>query len=318
MRLDFEITATQDEGAFFDDYVRDIVAHAPPSLPAHDFKVGPTEVHWHEVAPFVAHVAALGPSDMDELFAVHMLSIELGNLGYRRAHMEMTYDHSEGLEKTATWDDVYNKAARLVRSGNVTLHTNGQNSISASVQGDHGTYPVEIKRDDPNSSAITSSHCECDWGNFQNMPRTRQWKQFQDRPCAHILAAYWKALATPMDTGGQGEPQFADPFGTAKPPQQGDQMSLPGMGGPEAPSGPQPTPDSPIPQGQQNLMDGPAVATRCRLYSVDSVRSSSNSSKPLHRLHLRPSRPFRSSRWTHLFSLSTTLSLHPEVRLNRL
>jgi hypothetical protein len=182
MELDFKITATQDEGAWLEDYILDVIANASPPLPAHDYQLGSTEVHWHEVAPFVAHVAAKGQSPMDELFAVHMLSIELANLGYRRAHMEMTYDHDD-MQKTATWDDVYKKAARLVTSGNVTLHTNGPTSISATVQGDHGTYPVEIKRDDPNSSAITSSHCDCDWGNFQNQPRTRQWKQYQDRPC---------------------------------------------------------------------------------------------------------------------------------------
>jgi hypothetical protein len=94
------------------------------------------------------------------------------------------------------------------------------------VNGDHGTYQTEIKRDDPtNPNAISGSTCQCDWGNFQNTPRTRIWKKFQDRVCSHILATNWVAQSIPTD-----EARAPGDSGAG-------QMSLPGMGvGPMVPS----------------------------------------------------------------------------------
>jgi hypothetical protein len=41
----------------------------------------------------------------------------------------------------------------------------------------------------------------CDWGAFMNTPRTRQWKQYQNAPCAHLMALWWLAQSMPLDTG---------------------------------------------------------------------------------------------------------------------
>lgn len=116
---------------------------------------------------------------------------------------------SSSVRKTAAWPDIMAKAKRLVQSGNVTLLRNGYNIVVAHVIGDHGEYTCEISRDDPESRAITQWTCECPWDQFA-FQRTRQWKKYEGRPCAHVLAAYWKSLATPLDEdvapGQEGRP----------------------------------------------------------------------------------------------------------------
>lgn len=103
-----------------------------------------------------------------------------------------------GHTKLADWNDIMAKAKRLIQSGNVTLLRNGYNMIVAHVIGDHGEYQTEVSRDDPNSRVITQWTCECPWDQFA-FQRTRKWKKYEARPCAHVLAAYWKSLGTPLD-----------------------------------------------------------------------------------------------------------------------
>lgn len=246
------IKSTQDDASWFDDLVIDVLDHEPAPLPPNDAKWGHVETHWHQVRSGVAYVYSnpeTGSAD-DRRLAEALVVAQLEPHGFKRATWEYRYDHSD-MTKTATWADIEAKARRLIQGGAVQLLRNGYNTIIGQVQGDHGNYKTEISRDDPNSQAISGSTCECDWGQFQNLPRTRQWKRFQDRPCAHILAAYWQSKATPLD-------EDRNP---------GGQMSMPGMGGPmsapssmplmQAPQSPSAAPMAPGGPGPQG-MPGPA------------------------------------------------------------
>lgn len=216
--MEWEITSTQNDEAWFDDYVHEIVSSTPPALPDNDQTFGHVETHWHQVRAGVAYVASnpdTGTTD-DRRLAEAWVVAQLAPHGFKRALWDF-----DRLEKTATWGDIQAKARRLIQSGNVMLLRNGWNTVIGQVQGDHGNYRTEISRDDPSSRQISGSNCQCDWGQFQNLPRTRQWKRFQDRPCAHILATYWQSLASPLD-----EDRAPGNFG------QPGQMAFPGMGGP--------------------------------------------------------------------------------------
>lgn len=114
--------------------------------------------------------------------------------GWREAHI-----------KTAGWPDIMAKAKRLIQGGNVTILRNGYNNVVGHVVGDHGEYNTEIGRDDPNSRTITTWTCECPWDQYA-WQRTRKWKKYEGRPCAHVMATYWKALATPLDEGDPNQP----------------------------------------------------------------------------------------------------------------
>jgi hypothetical protein len=103
------------------------------------------------------------------------------------------------FSRVAGWEDhVQPKAIRLLRGNQVKVLRNGETDVIGHVIGDTGEYQTEIKRDDPNSRAITGWHCECAWNQFA-WQRTRQWKQYEGRPCSHVLATYWKSLSTPLD-----------------------------------------------------------------------------------------------------------------------
>jgi hypothetical protein len=47
------------------------------------------------------------------------------------------------IEKASSWDDVQEKAKRMILSGQVVLHRNGYQAVVGTVIGDHGVYQVE-------------------------------------------------------------------------------------------------------------------------------------------------------------------------------
>ena len=96
------------------------------------------------------------------------------------------------------WAGIMQKAQRLREEGNVTVQRNGVQNIVGTVVGDHGTYNTEIWRSDPQRNTISLWNCTCPWGEF-SWGRTRQFKKFEGRPCAHTLALYWQALTQPLD-----------------------------------------------------------------------------------------------------------------------
>lgn len=101
--------------------------------------------------------------------------------------------------KKSAWNDIVDKAKRLIRSGQVQVGVNTPQFVTGVVQGDNGVYQPEFSRDDPQAPhALTQSSCTCPWEQYR-WQRTRQWKKLEGRMCAHLLALYWKSLATPLD-----------------------------------------------------------------------------------------------------------------------
>lgn len=202
-------------------------------LPPKERKIGNVNVRWWEGRTGEAVIMASGGSIEDRTLAEQITKADLEANGYKRA--QFTFDVGEELRKTAAWTDIVNKAKRLIQSGNVTVLRNGYNNLVGHVIGDHGEYNVEIGRDDPESRSITTWECECPWDQYA-WQRTRKWKYLEGRPCSHVMALYWKGLATPLDE---------DPFGpTPMDMQQGTGQKGPAPGLAPEPL-PAPAPDLP-------------------------------------------------------------------------
>lgn len=255
-------------------------ANLPPArFPAQNQRVGNTSLDWFECEPGIAHITTEGGSVDDRWLFYATLRDELATLGIRIAQYSFDNELQEqpepknakeaNLIKDSAWPDIMAKAKRLIQSGNVTLLRNGYNVVVAHVIGDHGQYQCEISRDDPASRSITQWTCECPWDQYA-FQRTRQWKKYEARPCAHVLAAYWKSLATPLDEDvapgqenrnpGMPTPPSGAPITQGQPgietPQQGIeqgyQPSLPMQGqDPNAPPMPMP--------GQDETYEGPIL-----------------------------------------------------------
>lgn len=270
--------------------VKDADLSPPAPLPARERILGSVEVKWDEVNPGVAFITTAGGCVDDRWLAYAVVREELNSVGIRIAQFSIDppliahtttqvlepknasiqlYDSIVANRKTAAWPDIMAKAKRLIQSGNVTLLRNGYNTVVAHVIGDHGEYQCEISRDDPTSRAITQWTCECPWDQFA-FQRTREWKKYEGRPCAHVLAAYWKSLATPLDEdvapGQEGRPGMPmapgvprsfspvmQPGPSVMTPQQGIeqgyQPSLPMQGNPGGEAVPMP--------GQDQTFEGP-------------------------------------------------------------
>jgi hypothetical protein len=238
--MDFSnITATQNEEAWFDDYVQLVIASEPPQLPPTHQKIGSTETEWFEIEPGKVIIATEGGTIDDRYLAHCVVRSQLADRYVCLAH-DMDRDPDEPIDmfedeefhtaalKYGSWTDVMAKAKRLIQSGAVQILRNSVNNVVAQVQGDHGSHQTEFSRDDPNSSVITQWLCDCPWAQFSH-GRTRQWKKYEDRVCSHALAAYWKALSTPLDEefdpSNPSLPTQPTPFnappGTADPTQGG-------------------------------------------------------------------------------------------------
>ncbi len=164
-----------------------------------------------------------------------------------RGDLPLQRHYESRFQKTAVWSDIMEKAQRLRDNGQVQIQLNEANHVVGQVQGDHGTYETEIWRDDPNSGTISLWNCDCPWSQY-SWGRTRQWKKYEGRPCAHTLALYWTALATPI-----AQPQLP---GMQQQPQQPSPVSLPDALKATLPAQqPQPTP-SPVSQPQEAQKPG--------------------------------------------------------------
>lgn len=269
------VTKAHSDDEWFEEYLKEALGSIPPSLPAKSCKIGSCDVTWFETEPGIVFINAIGGTPDDRVFARLNMKARLSN--YTVAQYE--FDQESDFRKTATWMDIMAKAKRLIQTGKVMLLRNGYNNIVAQVQGDHGTYQSEIGRDDPNSRSITTWTCDCPWDQYA-WQRTRQWKKYEGRPCAHILATYWKSLSTPLDEDIHPANQQGSPMG--QPGQQSlfnmapqnQPMGMPGMSeqqmgpsmGPMFP-GQMQTPNQmmmpPGQQGQQMAIPGsmPGMAT---------------------------------------------------------
>lgn len=224
------------------EYITRVLSQAPPTLPPTERKLGAAVAQWWEAEPGKAVIMATGGTCDDRTFAEQMVKAELGTLGYER--VAFTFDVPSALRRTADWTDIMSRAKRLIQSGNVTILRNGYNNIVGHVVGDHGEYNTEIGRDDPNSRTITTWQCDCPWDQYA-WQRTRKWKRYEGRPCAHVMALYWKSLATPLDE--DISPEQAQSMGTGQ--------RLPGA--PAQPNNPPPVPAGAggLPPNAQGLPD---------------------------------------------------------------
>lgn len=241
----WKIESAQDETAWTHEYLADILERPCTScLPPSKKKMGSVDLHWREIDPKIIFIESKGGTTDDRRLAEMILAGELEAHGYERAKFQFGSN-----TKTADWNDIMQKAKRLIQAGDVTLLRNGPSNVIAHVIGDHGEYTCEIGRDDPNSQAITTWQCECPWDQFA-WQRTRQWKKYEGRPCAHVLAAYWKGLSTPLDEAGPATPGQA-PFSPNVPGDiPGVQQQIPVPGGDGAftqmPGEPSTVPEGPV------------------------------------------------------------------------
>lgn len=256
-RTTWQIESAQTDEAWTHDYVESIINR--PALPPKEKYFGNVVVAWEELDPKVATVRSSGGTPEDRYLAEQIVWSDLESFGYEKAEFFLEAAVGRKLEKTADWNDIMAKAKRLIQSGNVTILRNGWNNIVAHVIGDHGEYQSEIGRDDPNSRAITTWTCECPWDQFA-WQRTRQWKKYEGRPCAHVLATFWQGQATPLDADASGQ--------TPPPGQRGPLPQTPadiGAGGgpgtpmPAAPEQQQAVPGM-APPGQPDILPPPPAA----------------------------------------------------------
>ncbi len=236
--LNWIITATQDEESFFEDYARAVIASEQPPLPPTSMRLGKVNTLWFEGTPGHAHILATGGTITDQEYACKIVEAQLAPYDITRVHYTFNWDHSDKqIIKEANWQEIEAKAKRLIQAGKVHMLRNAPNVIAAYVEGDHGDYTTEISRDDPNSQAISLWSCGCKWDQFA-WQRTRQWKKYEGRPCAHVLATYWLSHSLPKDEepeqGPPGENE-ASPFG---------QQEVP-MGSGMIPPATAPTPQKP-------------------------------------------------------------------------
>ncbi|QZE10435.1 hypothetical protein SEA_SCOOBYDOOBYDOO_89 [Mycobacterium phage ScoobyDoobyDoo] len=113
------------------------------------------------------------------------------------AHYGSMVEADEML-RTAAWKDVRAKAMRLRREGRVHVKDVDVDRIYASVQGDHGTYDVMIKKGGAyghgGAQSITNWHCACEWGKWAFQRRLT----FVGRLCSHGYAAYQEMQSSHM------------------------------------------------------------------------------------------------------------------------
>lgn len=246
MRWSPIIEKAKDEDEWFNEYVATAISTPAPSLPPTSQTIGRSSVTWFETEPGLAFVHASGGLPDDRVLASVIVREQLRAHGIKLA--QFVFDQEPDFHKTAAWDDIMAKAKRLIQSNQVQILRNGYNNVIGHVVGDHGEYQTEIGRDDPNSRAITTWQCDCPWDQYA-WQRTRQWKKYEGRPCAHVLATYWKSLSTPLDE--DVNPATGE---------QNTQMSLFNAPPRTAPSAPSPfqAPGGPVMPSQQMQIPGVA------------------------------------------------------------
>lgn len=218
------------------DYLQVALASRSTFLPPRTQKIGASRALWFESEPGVGVILCTGGNIDDRWYAESVVREQLRACGVRQARFHFE-PQTDDLRRTADWQDIEAKAKRLIQSGNVTLLRNGYNNVVGHVIGDHGEYQTELSRDDPSSRVITQWTCECPWDQYA-FQRTRQWKKYEGRPCAHVLATIWQSQATPLD-------EDVHPATKVGPLGPGTQLGLSGPGMHQTAPPPGPTPRGP-------------------------------------------------------------------------
>lgn len=234
------------------DLVREVLGEPNVPFPPRAARIGATVVRWEHIDPGVAFIHAQGGTCDDRRFAEQIVKERLRAFGYERAQFDLDWI-KQASPRLASWDEIMAKATRLIQSNQVTVLRNGYNNVVGHVVGDHGEYNTEFGRDDPDSRAITTWQCDCPWDQYA-WGRTRKWKKYEGRPCAHVLALYWKSTATPLDDDVTDEQKSTigpgQKMGPSGPPPEGE--PLPSMGPSKF------APEGPIPAEQPSLFPGEA------------------------------------------------------------
>ena len=206
-------------------YIKEILSSVKP-LPAKKQRIGASTVEWWDGKFGDAVIMALGGTVEDRILAEKVVSAQLEGFGYKRAGFHFSdvdptdildkeredtengfaedddnlnaKQHDRTIQRQDNWNDLVEKAKRIVNTGGVTLARNSSEYVTGNVQGDHGNYECEITRQDPESQVITGWHCTCPWNQYA-WQRTRQWKVYEGRPCSHILALYYVSKQLPTD-----------------------------------------------------------------------------------------------------------------------
>ena len=93
------------------------------------------------------------------------------------------------------WARLMAKAQRIRLSGGVNIEHNMPHYVDGVVQGDHGTYNVELAREDPQSTTISQWRCTCPWFQYA-WDRTEKYEKYEGRFCSHALALFWESQQT--------------------------------------------------------------------------------------------------------------------------
>lgn len=193
------IVSTQSFDAFLEDYCRLAISSESTPLPPKEQKIGNSIAKWEEIDPGVAIIKTAEGNPTDQLLAELAVREQLSGHGIEQAEFSFDVDKTKlAGEILSNWQSVELKAKRLIQSGNVQIIRNGATQVVANVKGDHGEYQPSFSRQDPNSQAIDHWTCACKWGQY-SWGRTRQFKRFEGRPCAHVLATYWTSRSMPTD-----------------------------------------------------------------------------------------------------------------------
>lgn len=96
-----------------------------------------------------------------------------------------------------SWEDVVEKAKQIRRSGGVHVVTYKPGYIKGTVDGDNGTYQVEIVSVQGDLHTDSWS-CTCPWGQWA----FKREHTYIGRKCSHALAMYYEQLALDFQNGG--------------------------------------------------------------------------------------------------------------------
>lgn len=165
-----------------------------------------------------------------------------------RTLMSSVQTTRKAIRKVAAWRDVEMKAKRLKDGGQVVVNNNQPNIITGTVQGDHGTYEVEIWRENPQSASISHWSCGCAWGQYA-WGRTRMFKKFEGRPCSHVMAMFWQSRSEPVGYFGPTEGMQGETF-SFEPDQPNYQVAEQGLS--QVTNEPEPAPeDQPLEEPEE-------------------------------------------------------------------
>jgi LysM repeat protein len=139
-----------------------------------DYHNSPVAQFQHDPAAFIARVGHVMDEGLNPRMAAYMDLVE-----------------ADVSIREAAWKDVRAKATRLRREGRVHVKDIGPDRIYASVEGDHGTYDVMIKKGGSfggfgGGHAVSNWHCSCEWGKWA----FKRQLTFVGRLCSHGYASY--------------------------------------------------------------------------------------------------------------------------------